>query len=180
MGTILHKIKNYLREYRRKLTPAPEPFQVSGTRVLSNILASILCGSGPRPIPQSPPRPFNLRMDEQRLNEGEYARVTTKSEIVLNERAEFDNAAASVSITPYLLMDDDLKRDRDGSLVNTQVIVNGEPLSSVVNPINVKLSSETPAIIETISEPFERELYASVEINVEIPETNDGEEQTST
>ena len=180
VDTVLKKIRNNLREYRKKLSPAPEPVRVSGTRVLRNILSSILSSTGPRPIPIPSPRPFDLRMDDiRRVNDGEYARVTAKAEITLNDRAEDDHLNATVSITPYLLMDDDLKRDRDGLLANTQAMVNGEPLSSASNPISVELSSVTPVVIETTSEPFDRELYASVEIDIDIPETNDMKEEQS-
>ena len=180
---ILRKTRNNLREYRKKLAPAPEPVQVSGTRALTNILASIISGSGPRPVPKRSPRPFNIRMDEERINEGQYDRIVTRAEVVLNERAKTDRIDASVSIRPYLLMDDDLKRDQDDPISNSKVLIDGEIRSSPDNPFTVELSSQTPVVIETTSEQFERELYASVEIDVEIHEgdddtSNDG--QTST
>ena len=173
VGGILQKIKNNLREYRKKLSPAPDPVRVSGTRALTNILASILSNPGHRPIPKPSPRPFNLRMDEQRLNDGQYAQVLTRSEIILNEKAETDSVRAEVSITPWLLMDDDLKRDRDDPLINEEAKVNGSPLPSGDNPIVVMLSSKTPVAIETTSQRFDRELYAGVDIDVNIPETDD-------
>ena len=180
---ILQKTRNYIREYRKILVPAPPPVQVSGTRALTNILASVLSGSGPRLIPQPSPRPFNLRMDEKRVNEGQHSRIVTKTEIILNERAKAKNANAAFSLKPYLLMDDDLKRDMDAPLSNGQVLIDGEAQSSTNNPFIVELSSETPVVIETTSDRFERELYASVEISVEILE-GDGDatedEKTST
>ncbi|MCY4651818.1 MAG: hypothetical protein OXC95_01495 [Dehalococcoidia bacterium] len=180
---ILRKTSNHLREYRRKLVPAPAPVQVSGTRALTNILASVISGPGNRPVPRPSPRPFNLRMDERRVNEGQYAHIVTRSEVILNERAKTNSINAAVSIRPYLLMDDDLKRDRDDPIANVEVLINGKAGSSTDNPFIVELSSETPVIVETTSEQFERELYASVEIDVNILEadgnnTDDGE-QTS-
>ncbi|MXY22111.1 MAG: hypothetical protein F4Y49_12365 [Dehalococcoidia bacterium] len=181
---ILRKTSNHLREYRRKLAPAPEPVQVSGTRALTNILASIISGSGRRTVPRSSPRPFNLRMDERRMNEGQYARIFTRSEVILNERAKADSMDAEVSIRPYLLMDDDLKRDRDDPISNVEVLINGKAESSTDNPFSVELSSKAPIIVETTSEQFERELYASVEIDVNIIEADvnatEDAEQTST
>ena len=167
---ILRKTRNHLREYRKKLVPAPEPVQVSGTRALTNILASVISGSGPRPVPPPSPRPFNIRMDERRANEGQYARIVTKSEVILNERAKTNSVKAAISVGPYLLMDDDLKRDRDDPIANAKVLINGEVQSSTENPFTVELSSEAPVVIETTSEQFERELYASVEIDVNIIE----------
>lgn len=176
VGSILQKIKNNLREYRKKLSPAPAPVQVQGTRALTNILASILSGPGSRPTPSPSPRPFNIRMDERRLNNGQYAQVVTKSEIILNEKAETDSVRAEVSITPWLLMDDDLKRDRDDPLTNDEAIVDGEAVPSTANPIIVELSSKAPVVIETTSQRFDRELYAGVDIDVNILESDDGEE----
>ena len=180
---ILRKTRNHLREYRKKLAPAPPPVQVSGTRALTNILASVLSGSGPRPVPRPSPRPFNLRMDERRINEGRYAHIVTWSEVILNERAKTKSANAEVSIKPYLLMDDDLKRDRDDPLSNVELLIDGEAQASTDNPFIVELSSDTPVIIEATSDRFERELYASVEIDVNILEPNSDaieDEQTST
>ena len=122
-------------------------------------------------------------MDERRINEGEYARIVTKSEVILNERAQADSIDASVSIRPYLLMDDDLKRDRNDPIPNTEVLVDGAARASADNPFTVELSSEIPVIIETTSEQFERELYASVEIDVNILEDGGGtsnDDRTST
>ena len=183
VGGILRKARNHLREYRKKLAPAPPPVQVSGTRALTNILASVLSGSGPRPVPRPSPRPFNLRMNERRINEGRYSHIVTRSEVILNERAKTKSANAEVSIRPFLLMDDDLKRDRDDPIPNVEVLINGEAQPSTDNPFTLELSSETPVSIETTSKRFERELYASVEIDVKILEASSGtteDEQTST
>lgn len=180
---ILQKTRNYIREYRKNLVPAPPPVQVSGTRALTNILASVLSGSGPRLIPQPSPRPFNLRLDEKRVNEGQNSRIVTKTEIILNEKANAKSANATVSIRPYMLMDDDLKRDRDAPIANDQVLIDGKARSLTDNPFKIVLSSEKPVVIETTSDLFERELYASVEIDVEILEGDSDttqDEQTST
>lgn len=115
--SILNRIKLRTREFRRNLVPAPLPQVVTGSRTLQNMLARIMSTSKVGPPPPLPPpsaNPFNLRIREGRENFDGHSRVTASIAIGLSENAPTETAEVVVSVEPYMMMDDDMKKDASG------------------------------------------------------------------
>ena len=178
--SILNRIKNRTRAFRRNLSPAPLPPVVTGSRTLQNLLARIMSTPkvGPPPPPPGPvsANPFNLRIREGRENSDEHSRVTASIEISLSENAPEETAEVVVSVEPYMVMDDDMKKDSSGVIALDSARVDGGDADiKGDSDIHVTLAKDKTVELEIESARFDRDQYAGLEVEVDLK--NDWEDR---
>ena len=180
--TLMDKIRNNARAFRRELVPTIPPTPISGSRTLQNILARIMAGSpGPKPPPPPPPPdPFTINIQHGRKNTSENSQVAARVDIALNERSPTDVAEATLTIEPYLAVDDDIKRDSQGVLTLSAVKLDGENVEADGNRIYLTIRRCKPSIVELVSERFPRILYAGLDIDVKIDSLVSSEDHADT
>ena len=171
--SILNRIKSRTREFRRDLVPAPLPQVVTGSRTLQNMLARIM--STPSEWPPPPPpqpttaNPFNLRIREGRENSDGHSRVMASIEISLSENAPTEEAEIVVSVEPYMVMDDDMKKDASGVIALESVHVDGvEANIRGGSDIHVTVAKDKTVDIQIESARFDRDQYAGLEVEVDL------------
>ena len=171
--SILNRIKSKAREFRRDLVPAPLPPVVTGSRTLQNILARIMSTPSVWP-PPPPPRPasanpFNLRIREGRKNFDGHSRVTASIEISLSENAPSETAEVVVSVEPYMVMDDDMKKDASGVIALESAHVDGVKANiRGDSDIHVNIAKDKTVELEIESAIFDRDQYAGLEVEVDL------------
>ena len=172
--TTIQKIKTRARNFRRDLAPLPTPTPVSGTPALRTILGRLISTPGGRrpPPPRPTPRPFDFGADGHRREIiGDQARIVARAELTLNERSDAESAEADVTFTPVILLDDDKRRDPDGYLSIDSASVNDQNVDvDAGNTIRVKPSRQSMTVVQARTEKFARELYASVDVSVNLIE----------
>ena len=171
--SILNRIKTRTREFRRNLVPAPLPPAVTGSRTLQNMLARIMSTPSvwPPPPPSGPPsaNPFNLRIREGRENFDGHSRVTASIEISLSENAPAETAEVVVSVEPYMVMDDDMKKDASGVIALESAHVDGvEADIRGATDIHVDVTKDKTVELKIESARFDRDQYAGLEVEVEV------------
>ena len=171
--SILDRIKSRTREFRRNLAPAPQPEVVSGSRTLQNMLAKIMStqNTWPQPPPPQPANanPFNLRIHEGRKNFDGHSRVTASIEISLSENVPVDNADIVVSIEPYMVMDDDMKKDASGIIGLESAHVDGVKVEvSDDSGIQVNIAKDKTVDLEIESAAFDRDQYVGLDVEVDL------------
>ena len=171
--SILNRIKTRTREFRRNLVPAPLPPVVTGSRTLQNMLARIMSTPNAWP-PPPPPRPtsanpFNLRIREGRENFDGHSRITASIEISLSEIAPSESAEVVVSVEPYMVMDDDMKKDASGVIALESAHVDGvEADIRGASDIHVNVAKDKTVELEIESARFDRDQYAGIEVEVDL------------
>ena len=171
VNSLLSKIKNSTRSFRQALSPTIPPRPMTGSRTLQNILGRIMSGEslGPQLIPRRKNLdPFTINIRTGRKNTSNSSRVTAKIDVTLNERAPTHMAKATMTIEPYLAMDDDIKRDSQGILKLDDVSLDREHLKHSDNCIQITLSKHEATSVEVTSETFPRDLYAGLDVDVKI------------
>ena len=168
--SILNRIKSKTREFRRNLVPAQLPQVVTGSRTLQNMLARIMSTSnvGPAPPPPTPSaNPFNLRIRESRENFDGHSRVTANIAIALSEDAPTETAEVVVSVEPFMVMDDDMKKDASGVINLESAYVNGAE-TKADSDIHITVAKNKTAEVQIKSATFERDQYAGLEVQVDL------------
>ena len=171
--SILSKIKDQSRSYRRGLVQTTPPRTVTGSRTLQNILGEIMSGNtqGPRLIPRKEyTDPFTINIRTVRQNAADMSRVMANVSVSLNERAPRDEANATLTIEPYLTIDDDNKRDSQSVLSLQEVKIDGEPIECDENRIPTTIRKGMNTNIEIVSGDFPRDLYAGLDVDVKVDE----------
>lgn len=169
--SVLDKIKNNTRTFRRDLVPTTPPTPMTGSRTLQNILGRLMSGgaSGPRKGPRREKLdPFTVNIQDGRENTASSSRVTARIAVTLSQRAPTKTAQATLTVEPYLAMDDDKKRDSQSVLKLQEVTLDGEGIGHVDNRIPIALKKETMTNIEIVSEEFPRDFYAGLDVNVKV------------
>ena len=176
--SILKRIKSKTRAFRRSLTPAQSPQIVSGSRTLQNMLAGIMSTSNVSP-PHHPlasgADPFNLRIREGRENFDGHSRVAASIEIGLSENAPRETAEVIVRVQPYMVMDDDMKKDTSGVIALESAHVDG--VKTGTNDgfgIDITIGKEKAVDLEIVSAKFDRDQYAGLEVEVNLKADEDG------
>ena len=168
--SILNRIKARTREFRRDLVPAQAPQVVTGARNLQNMLARIMStrNSGKRPPPPpTAPNPFNLRIRDGRKNTSRYSRVTANIEIALNDKAPTETAEVVMTVEPYMVMDDDMKKDATGIIALESAYVDGTRADMQNGcDIHLTVAKNRSVIVEVESVRFERDQYAGLDVEV--------------
>ena len=81
----------------------------------------------PPPRPRTGANPFNLGIREGRENSDGHSRVTASIEIGLSENAPTETAEVLVRAEPYMVMDDDMKKDASGIIPLESACIDGGP-----------------------------------------------------
>ena len=170
--SILQRIKSRTREFRRSLVPSQPPQVVAGSRTLQNILSRIMStpNEGPRRPPQpSSANPFNLRIREGRENLDGHSRVTARIAIGLTENAPAETADVVVSVEPYMVMDDDMKKDASGVIALESARVDGvEADIAGESEVYVSVAKDKTVELEIESARFDRDQYAGLDVEVDL------------
>ena len=169
--SVLVKIKNHARSFRRDLVPIAPPTPMAGSRTLQNILGRLM--SGATPGTQHVPRrdnldPFTINIQTGRRNTASSSQVTARIDVTLNQRAPAETAQATLTIEPYLAMDDDIKKDSQSVLQLHEAQLDGESVEYGDNCIPVALKKGTITNVDIASEDFPREFYAGLDVAVKI------------
>lgn len=173
--SILSKIKNNTRSFRRELVPIIAPMPITGSRALQDILGRIMSGNvpGPKRIPRNDNTdPFTINIHTGRQNDVESSRVMAKVNVTLNERAPTNEADATLTVEPYLTMDDDNKRDSQSILNLDDVRLDGKPTECKGNRILTTIRKGAITNIEVVSEDFPRDFYAGLDVFVKVDDLN--------
>ena len=179
--SILNRIKSRSRAFRRSLVPAEQPQVVAGARALQNLLARVMSTSRSGPsVPPPPPsaNPFNLRINEGRKDSNGHSKVTASVEIELNDNAPQDTAEVIMAVEPYMVMDDDLKRDSSGFIELQSASVDGIQ-ADIQDSCRILLTATKGKRVRVAveSEPYDRDQYAGLDVWVELKDgwPSDGE-----
>ena len=129
--------------------------------------------SGGAPGPQLVTRsenvdPFTINIQTSRKNTSTSSRVTAKVDVTLNERAPSDSADATLTIEPYLTMDDDIKRDSQSVLELEDIRLDGIDAESDNNRINITIRKGAMTTVEVTSEEFQRDFFAGLDVDVKV------------
>ena len=181
--SLLTKIRTNTRAFRRGLVPTTPPTPITGSRTLQNMLARIMSGgsSGPPPAPPPPPPdPFTINIQPGRKNTLQNSQVIATVDIALNDRLPMDAAKATLTIEPYLAVDDDIKRDSQGILPLRVVKLDGADVEPQGNSIPLTIKKETASTVEIASERFPRGLYAGLDVDVQIDRLVSSEDDAET
>ena len=170
--SILNRIKQRTREFRRNLVPVNLPPVVTGPRTLQNMLARIMSSSNVWPLPPPPPastNPFTLQIREGRENFDGHSRITAGIAIGLTKYAPSETADVVVSVEPYMVMDDDLKKDSSGVIALESAHVDGVE-SKIIggNDIQVAIAKNKMVDVNIESARFDRDQYAGLEVEVNL------------
>ena len=176
--SILQRIKSRTRDFRRNLVPARLPPVVTGPRTLQNMLARIMSTPNVGPISPPPPpgaNPFNLRIQEGRENSEENSKITASIAIGLSEYAPSETAEIAVSVEPYMVMDDDMKKDTSGIIPLESAHVDGIEINlRGNNGIDVTVVKNKMVNVEIESTSFARDQYAGLDVQVDMKNGWDG------
>ena len=170
--SILNRIRDRARRFQRGLDDTPLPDPVGGTRRLAQLLASVMSAAGSGRPPRPPPNrdPFEVRIRDGRLNRSKHSALTATIEVGLRQDAPIDSAFALLSLSPALVIDDNMRRESAAFLQLAQVSVNGTAVD--VTPgqdVELQISKTEIAVIEAQTAEFDRDLYASLDVNVHLP-----------
>ena len=166
---ILNQIKNRAREFQRELSPTPPPKQSPGTKKLEEILGRMMSaqGLGRKKPPPNNEDPFRIRIHEGRQNTKSGSKVTARIEVTLKDDASVDDGIATIDLRPIVLIDDNRRREPSERLTWTSIRKNGVPAGPQNgSPILMRVSKEKWSLLEAESEPFDRDLYADLEVSV--------------
>ena len=182
--SILQRIRSRTREFRRNLVPPQTPQVATGARTLQNMLARIMSTqkSGPAtpPAPTSA-NPFILRIHEGRDNVDGHSRVTANIEIGLSDAAPEDVAEVAMTVEPYMVMDDDLKKDTSGVIRLESARIDGV-LAEIRGDCDLDLivAKDKRVNVEVESTMFDRDQYAGLDVEVMLKASlDDGTEGSS-
>ena len=113
--------------------------------------------------------PFNLRIREGRKNFDGHSRVTASIEISLSENAPSETAEVVVSVEPYMVMDDDMKKDASGVIALESAHVDGVKANiRGDSDIHVNIAKDKTVELEIESAIFDRDQYAGLEVEVDL------------
>ncbi len=167
--SIVDRIRRQARDFRRQTNSAPPP-PVDGTRKLASILERVMSGRGlgPRPAPVPNSDPFELNIREGRENTPTQSSVTATVKIELRYDADEDSADVKMSLRPTVVIDDNMRRDTSERIALESVKVDGKraPVSNDFD-VNIRIFKYKTVVVEAKSEKFDRELYASLDVEVE-------------
>ena len=170
----INTIKRRSREFQKSISPSVPPTIVSGTRKLEQILGRIISGSdlGPKPPPPRGKDPFQLRIDEQRVNKNGISHVVATVEVSLSEIAPVDDLNAVVRIRPTIVMDDNRARSKTEDLKLVSLKLDNQ-LSPTVgeNEVSLQLFKSKVRTIEAESQEFDRD--AEVDLTVSVVRASD-------
>ena len=170
--SILQRIKTRARDFRRNLVPAQLPPVAIGPRTLQNMLARIMSTPNKGSVSPPPPpgtNPFNLRIREGRENFDEHSKITASIEIGLSQNAPAETARVVVSVEPYMVMDDDMKKDSSGIIALASAHVDGiEAKVRGNNLIDVAVAKNKMADIKIESAKLARDQYAGLDVQVDM------------
>jgi len=168
--SILNRIKSKTREFRRGLAPALPPQIVTGSRTLQNMLARMMSTSNVGPIPPPPTpsaNPFNLRIRESRENVDGHSRVMANIAITLSEDAPMETAEVVMSVEPFMMMDDDMKKDTSGVIALESTHVDGAE-TKADGDIQITVAKNKMVDVLIKSATFDRDQYAGLEVQVDL------------
>lgn len=169
---IVYRVKKHGKKFLKDLNPAPEPPATGGTRRLEQILARVMATTalGPRPSPSPPAAadPFKLGIQEGRETSGPESVATVRLEIELRDDATAEAVDALVAVMPSVVLDDNMRRDGSGRLALASMLVDGEDVDLAGNRdgARVLVHKNRKTVIEARSEPFSREYFARLDIEV--------------
>ena len=177
--SILKRIKSRTREFRRNLVPAQPPQVVTGSRTLQNMLARIMSTPNvgpPTPPPTTNANPFTLRIREGRENFDGRSKVTAIIEIGLSDNAPTETAQVVMSVEPYMVMDDDMKKDTSGIIPLESAHVDGAQVNIQDDcDIHVTAAKSKRVNVEVESARFDRDQYAGLDVEVALKRSWDDE-----
>ena len=126
---------------------------------------------GLRPPPPPGSDPFELRIYERRENSDGDSRVVAKVELGLKPDAPTASADATASLRPVVVLDDNRRREKAERVPLASLRVNGKPREPE-NGFDVPLTLVKGAhsVIEIRSEAFHRDLYASLDVGIQLRE----------
>lgn len=165
----IKRIRARARRFQRELEPKAPPITVQGDRTLARMLARVISGRGlgtQRP-PNPSPDPFEVRIEEGRTNGRSWSRITARVQIRLREDAPMDAADVDVTLVPSLVQDDNRARDSQGRRGLAWVEVDGARVEVEDDySVRARISKDEWTVVEAKSRGFDRDLYASLEVEV--------------
>ena len=167
--SILKRIKSRVREFRRNLVPTQPPQVVGGSRTLQNMLARLMStpNAGSRRPPNADANPFILRIHEARENLGVHSRVAASIEVGLSDHAPTKMAEVVISVEPYMVMDDDMKKDASGIITLESAHIDGGPINVQDDRrIHLTVTKSKRVNVEVKSAKFDRDQYAGLDVEV--------------
>lgn len=174
VGSTINAIKRRSREFQKSISPSVAPTIVSGTRKLEQILGRIISGGdlAPKPPPPKPKDPFQLRINERRVNTNGSSQVVATVTISLSEDSPVDELDAVVNIRPTVVMDDNRTRSKSEDLDLSLIKVDNQPPPSVNgNDVSVHISKSTLKTVVAESQKFDRDM--EVDLTVSVRREND-------
>ena len=127
----LSRVRRRSHDFRQTLIPPPKT-NPGGSRDLARMLSGMMSSrafgrrSPPSPRTQDP---FEIRIAEFRNNTNSQSTITSKVRLKLKSAAGFDSANVVVSVTPSLVIDDNLRRDSAGKIGVASITVDNEPVA---------------------------------------------------
>ena len=167
--SILGRVKQQTRRFQKELIPAPPPEPMAGTRKLEQILAGVMSSRGLGASPPPPPvqDPFQLRIREGRTNTPTGSTVTATVDIMLRDDAPVNEMDVLLYVRPMVVLDDNLRRDSSERLKLASAAVDGAEVEpDKDSAIQAHISKSRTVIVTTESEPFDRDMYADLEVQV--------------
>ena len=167
--SVLSQVRGRTRAFRDNLDQPPPPPQTRGTMTVARLLANLMSGrgTGPPPPPPRAPDPFEIVIQEGRSNTSNTSTVTATVKLKLKDDAPLDTADVITSFTPSVVIDDNLRRDPSERLGLSSVMVDGTR-ANVENDFDVRVGVVKGrfTVVEAASDEFDRDLYASLVLDV--------------
>ncbi len=179
---IVRRVKKHAKKFLKELNPVPEPPAAGGSRRLQHILARAMATRElDRPSPSPPPvaDPFEMRIQEGRENAGLSSVATVRVRVTLRDDAAAEAVSALMAVMPAVVLDDNMRRDGSGRLALASMLVDGEDadLAGSRHDAMIMVHKNRETVVDARSEPFSREYFARVDIEVTAqpdPPTTDG------
>ena len=168
---VVHRVKTHAKKFLKELNPVPEPPARGGSRRLQQILARVMATKDldrPSPSPPIGADPFKLEIRDGRETSGPESVATARVVITLRDDATAEAVGAVVAVKPSVVLDDNLRRDGSGRLALASMLVDGEDVDLAVNHdgARVVVHKNRKIVVEARSEPFSRDYFARVDIEV--------------
>ena len=95
--------------------------------------------------------------------------MTASIEISLSENVPTETAEIVVSVEPYMMMDDDMKKDASGVIALESAHVDGVKVNIKDDrDIHVNVAKDEPVDLEIESAIFDRDQYVGLEVSVDL------------
>ena len=170
---IVRRVEMHTKKFLKDLNPVPEPPATGGSRRLQQLLARVMATKDwdrPSPSPPTGTDPFELRIRDGRETSGPESVATVRVGIKLRDDATAEAVEAVVAVAPSVVLDDNMRRDGSGRLALASMLVDGADVDLAVNQdgARVVVHKNREIVVDARSEPFSREYFARVDIEVAV------------